>query len=1082
MSIISIVHLFAFIADVALIIIVISRNPKAQLNRLCALVTASFAVWSLGYCLTHTANTADIAMFWINISSIGWITFPVAGLYFYFALAGKEKNIRNKAGWVVSIILIAFFFYEQWAGNLVGSVIEKPYGWSGVWTTSVYSYLLYAFFISAALYFIYLIYDYGRKVKTNRERVQARLLQATAMVGFSLGLTTDIILPALNVTILPQLADIFVSIWGLGIVIGVTRYGLMSVSPITAAEQILDTMTDSLILLEPNGSVKQSNRATLELLEYSENELKGTGFDTLTTAKKSADDFLKETIHAGKSINKELTFKTKTGNKIPVLISASVIQDRTKTIAGFVVLARDITEHKRLEENIRYHASLVDSISDAIVSSDNDYTVISWNKGAEKMYGWREEEVLGKNVLDILKPVYTNVKLEDIRASMDKTGYWQGEAVQQRKDGTKLHTLDSLSMRRDAQGNNIGAVSVFRDITENKNIEKAFIESEERFSKAFYASPDAISISRAGDGIFLEVNDSYVKASGYTRAEIIGKSADLLNMWHDVEQRDRIARAIKEHVRMQNEEFQFRTKSGELRTKLISNEFIHLGGEFCVLVVSVDITESKKIEEALRKSEEKFSVAFYSSPSAMCIVTIEEEKFVEVNESFIRFTGYTREEIIGRNSSELNFWLSDNEMKRMATGLQEKGRIYNEEYLSRNKSGEIRIGLFSAETITITGKACLIMVITDITERRQTQQALQASEENIRLQKELIERVLATIPNAVFLLGTDLKVIMTNQAAYNIFKLNAQKAGSDLVGRPLEIDELNHTITNMISSKENSAHIEFRRVIAEHEKLLNADVFTMPKDELLVVVNDITEEREKQERLYLTDRLASVGEMASGVAHELNNPLTSIIGLSSLILEQPAPGNIDDIKEDLNAINSEAKRCAAVVKNLLTFARQHAPTRQPVNVAKIMEDVIKLRAYEHKANNISVQVKFPNTLPEVLADYFQMQQVFLNIILNAEAAMIEAHGHGTLKITGESINKYIRISFADDGPGIPKENIRLIFNPFFTTKDVGKGTGLGLSICYGIVTAHEGKIYAKSERGQGATFVVELPVNGHTAR
>ena len=114
-------------------------------------------------------------------------------------------------------------------------------------------------------------------------------------------------------------------------------------------------------------------------------------------------------------------------------------------------------------------------------------------------------------------------------------------------------------------------------------------------------------------------------------------------------------------------------------------------------------------------------------------------------------------------------------------------------------------------------------------------------------------------------------------------------------------------------------------------------------------------------------------------------------------------------------------------------------------------------------------------LPKVLADYFQLQQVFLNIILNAEAAMIDAHSGGNLRITGEAVNKHVSISFTDDGPGIAKENIGLIFNPFFTTKEVGKGTGLGLSICYGIVTSHGGKVYARSEYGKGATFVVELP-------
>jgi signal transduction histidine kinase len=138
---------------------------------------------------------------------------------------------------------------------------------------------------------------------------------------------------------------------------------------------------------------------------------------------------------------------------------------------------------------------------------------------------------------------------------------------------------------------------------------------------------------------------------------------------------------------------------------------------------------------------------------------------------------------------------------------------------------------------------------------------------------------------------------------------------------------------------------------------------------------------------------------------------------------------------------------------------------------------VRLRAYEQKVNNIEVDRQFASDLPEIMVDYFQMQQVFLNIIINAEYFMIQAHNKGKLTITTERTNQVVRISFADDGPGISKENLNRIFNPFFTTKDVGKGTGLGLSICHGIVTEHGGSIYVESELGKGATFVVELPVS-----
>jgi signal transduction histidine kinase len=241
----------------------------------------------------------------------------------------------------------------------------------------------------------------------------------------------------------------------------------------------------------------------------------------------------------------------------------------------------------------------------------------------------------------------------------------------------------------------------------------------------------------------------------------------------------------------------------------------------------------------------------------------------------------------------------------------------------------------------------------------------------------------------------------------------------------------------------------------------------------VIVARDVTQQKRIEEQLVMTDRLASIGELSSGIAHELNNPLTSVIGFSQLMMEGDVPANM---KEDLGIVNSEAQRAAAIVKNLLTFARKHAPVKQLSQVNTVIEDVLRLRAYEQKVNNIEIENHLAPNLPEIMIDHFQMQQVFLNIMVNAEFAMLEAHHRGKLVVTTEKLESIIKISFADDGPGISKENLKHIFDPFFTTKEVGKGTGLGLSICHGIVTEHSGKIYATSEKGRGATFIVELPL------
>ncbi len=480
------------------------------------------------------------------------------------------------------------------------------------------------------------------------------------------------------------------------------------------------------------------------------------------------------------------------------------------------------------------------------------------------------------------------------------------------------------------------------------------------------------------------------------------------------------------------------------------------------------IEQQRHIEAELRQSEERYRTIFESAYDILLLMD-NKGKIVDVNGRIEDVGGYDRKDILGKDFRSLAKIMSKksiaiiakNYLKRMA-GLNVP--FYDVVMFKKNgESVDIQI---SAVAIRKDGKIIGdLAILRDVTELKQ-------AEKNLKLQKDLIERIIATIPNAVLLLNKNLRIILANKAFYNLFKLKKNKVENKDMEELIAAPDLNEAIVKTLSGKEGKASTEFRYSIASSEKILFTSIFTMKEDNLLLVINDITKEREKQERLYLTDRLASVGEMASGVAHELNNPLTSIIGLSSLLTNQGAP---PEMQEDLVAIHSEAQRCAAIVKNLLTFARKHAPKREPLQVTKILEDVLKLRAYEHRAQNISVETRFATDLPDVLTDYFQMQQVFLNIILNAETAMVDANGRGNLKITCERVNGHINISFVDDGPGISRDNMGLIFNPFFTTKEVGKGTGLGLSISYGIVASHGGKIYVKTPSDKGTTFVVELP-------
>ena len=251
--------------------------------------------------------------------------------------------------------------------------------------------------------------------------------------------------------------------------------------------------------------------------------------------------------------------------------------------------------------------------------------------------------------------------------------------------------------------------------------------------------------------------------------------------------------------------------------------------------------------------------------------------------------------------------------------------------------------------------------------------------------------------------------------------------------------------------------------------------------ELVAVVRDITErvqaEEEKhrmEQQLQLTGRLVAVGELAAGVAHELNNPLAAVQGFAQLLAQRK---NLDEeIKIDVDAIYTEARRATKITSNLLSFARKHKPEKRFISINDALAESLDLHAYPMRVNNVETIVELAPDLPKVKADYHQMQQIFVNLIGNAQQAMTEFRGSGTLIVKTTAVDDMVRITFTDDGPGIEEENIDRIFDPFFTTKEVGKGTGLGLSICYGLVREHDGRLYVENRSGLGATFVVEIPI------
>jgi two-component system NtrC family sensor kinase len=487
-----------------------------------------------------------------------------------------------------------------------------------------------------------------------------------------------------------------------------------------------------------------------------------------------------------------------------------------------------------------------------------------------------------------------------------------------------------------------------------------------------------------------------------------------------------------------------------------------------------DLTGRRLAEEELERKEELFRSLIENASDAMAILNGDGTVRYQ-SPSYLQVLGYVPEEETSRSMFDNVHpddiaWVSED----LARLLQDPSYTSHFELRVRIRDGSWRIIEGVARNLlhhpAIEG---IVVNFRDVTQPKQAEKELQESEQRFRALFEA---------SADGILIADLETLKfgyANPAVCKMLGYNEETLTSMGLNDIHPKDELEHIIS------------EFQAQ-AEGEKTLAADIPCLRSDGtvfyadinstktsidgrecVMGLFRDITERKRMEEQLIVTDRLASVGELASGIAHEINNPLTSIIGFSELLLGRDVP---DDIKEDLSIINREAQRAAGVARNLLTFARKHTPTKQAVSVDVVIQKTLELRAYEHRANNIQVNTHFASDLPEVMADAFQLQQVFLNIIINAEYFMLQAHGRGTLTITTERVGDIVRASLADDGPGIAPENLGHILDPFFTTKEVGKGTGLGLSICHGIITEHDGRIYAESQLGKGATLVIELPV------
>jgi two-component system NtrC family sensor kinase len=480
-----------------------------------------------------------------------------------------------------------------------------------------------------------------------------------------------------------------------------------------------------------------------------------------------------------------------------------------------------------------------------------------------------------------------------------------------------------------------------------------------------------------------------------------------------------------------------------------------------------DVTEQREKELRFTELFETLQEGVYfSSPDG---------HLLDANPALVSMLGYAEKgDLLAVEPAALNF---DVGAPVLGRAVDDRGGVRTREIKLRRKDGSAAVFLDSSRAVWDTSGNIIRYqgTLVDITEKRKM-------ERQLAQQEEFRSRLLESFPDLILVVDLDERYTFVSSRAHDLLGCEPQdmmgKRISELADHSPELAALYHDV---VSGKQIFAATEYsarhrdgsgRTMRAAGSQLVDAEAKI---NGVIISVRDITVERKLEQQVVQSERLAAMGAMIGGVAHELNNPLTAIMGVSELL--QDVETN-EGSRKQLGILQQQARRAAEIVQNLTYFSRPPAPGKSRINLVEVVERTLNLHAYSLRKNNITVDFLKESGMPYALGDPHQLMQVFLNLIVNAEQAIREVRDKGTLRIRLGKGDNSVWVSFHDDGPGIPKETLSSVFDPFFTTKRPGRGTGLGLSICKSVMKEHNGSVEAANAPDGGAVFTVSLPVSG----
>jgi PAS domain S-box-containing protein len=845
---------------------------------------------------------------------------------------------------------------------------------------------------------------------------------------------------------------------------------------------LIESALDGIVIINVDGSVRYKSPSMIEIL--GERPLGVDPFDFIhpDDLPGAAEGFAQLIPNHGGTTHTEVRAMHSDGTWRTLEILGKNMLDNP-AVGGIVVNMRDVTDRsmaeKALREGQEYFRSLIEYSMEGITILNRDGTIRYESPSVERLLGFDPEELIGKDATEFVHP-------DDVQGILDAfevstRGKPQAVLIEARF----LHNDGSWRVL-EAIVNNLledpvidGIVINYRDITERK-----WAEAELRLKEnALENSINAVAMSDMA-GMITYVNKACMKMWGNEgKQDIIGKPYWRLLNPGDAVQATEIATAMVERGFWEGEVGAPLPDGTEMYVQVAAGLIRDDQGNPIQTISSfVDITEKKKAVEELRKSEEKFRRFVEKMNDGYCV--LQGFKVVFANARSAEMFGYTQEEVIGKLIHDL---LPPHTVQELSDVHERRKRgekvpTQYETTLTR-KDGTNSPVEFSARLIDYQGEPAVSIVVRDVAERKHMEKALRESEAQFRTMFEEAAIGIALVDMS----GIPIKINPALQRMFGYTKEELSSIALTEYIHPSDAQTEAGLFRAVGAGARDHYRVEKRFTRKDGRSIWGYQTISPVKDSegnprfAIAMIEDITErkqaedERQRMEQqLQLTGRLAAVGELAAGVAHELNNPLAAVQAYAQFLTSRR---NLDEtIKSDLDTIYKEAQRASRITSNLLSFARRHMPEKSLISINDTIDRSLELHAYRLRVNNIEIETKLSPDLPMTMADFHQIQQVFVNLITNAEQAMTEARGQGKLIVRSRKVGDMIEATFTDDGPGISEDDLTRIFDPFFTTKDVGKGTGLGLSICYGIVQDHGGQLYATSGLGKGTTFVLRLPV------